>query len=174
SPRPRATSVSPRACGVATPHPGRRRPRSCRDSDEDRCQVGATRLRHTASAAARPASMADPDMPVSRTPATQTPVFVDGTGRRRRRIRRVAYGLLIGACAYGALVIASLLGGPVPPNALLPLPGGQRSPISAGKATSSAHPATTAKRAGTGNATTAPGSGPTTAAARSASSPTAA
>ena len=51
-----------------------------------------------------------------------TPVFVDTTGQRRRLIRRAAIALLAVACAYGIAVVLSFLGGPVPPNALLPIP----------------------------------------------------
>lgn len=53
---------------------------------------------------------------------TLPPVFVDVTGRRRDRIRRIAYGVG-GAClAYTALLGVSLAGGPVSPYALLPFP----------------------------------------------------
>ncbi len=106
---------------------------------------------------------------------TQAPVFVDSTGRRRLVISRVAVALSIGAFAYGVLVVISVLGGPVPPNALLPLPGGQHGPVSASKPTATPRSAATASaaatRAGTGAA---PGAGTTAAAARAAASPTAA
>ncbi|HZP51797.1 hypothetical protein [Actinocrinis sp.] len=162
--------------------------------------MGATRHRHAAGAAARPAEppfpkprrtettlaqapVSEPRLaatgPVKTQPAAtspaEPPVFVDSTGRRRLVIRRVAFGLLVGACAYGVLVVVSILGGPVPPNALLPLPGGQHGPVSAGKVTATPRTAATssatAPRAGTGAA---PGAGTTTAAARAAASPTAA
>ncbi|HEU5428382.1 MAG TPA: hypothetical protein VFU74_15990 [Actinocrinis sp.] len=132
--------------------------------------MDATRHRHAAGTAAWPA-----EAPATGTRIAEAPVFVDSTGRRRRLVRRVAFGLLIGACAYGVLVVVSILGGPVPPNALLPLPGGQHGPISAGKVTatprSTATTSATATRAGTG---TAPGAGTTAAAGRAAASPSAA
>ena len=143
--------------------------------------MGATRHGHAASAAARPAETPAADGPVDAKPVTEirpaeAPVFVDSTGRRRRLIRRTTFGFLVGACAYGALIIVSLLGGPVPPNALLPLPGGQHGPISAGQATSTPHPAgTAAARASAATAgAAAPGAGATAAPARAAASPTAA
>ncbi|MDQ0380692.1 hypothetical protein [Amycolatopsis thermophila] len=50
------------------------------------------------------------------------PVFVDPSGRRRRILRRVS----IAACAlvsgYAVLLVASLLGAPIPASALLPVP----------------------------------------------------
>ena len=132
--------------------------------------MDATRHRHAAGTATRPA-----DTPVTETRIAEAPVFVDSTGRRRRLVRRVAVGLLIGACAYGVLVVVSILGGPVPPNAFLPLPGGQHGPISAGKATatprSTATTSVTATHTGTGAA---PGAGTTAPAGRTATSPAAA
>jgi hypothetical protein len=51
------------------------------------------------------------------------PVFVDPSGRRRRLVRRLA----IAACAllatYTLLLCGALSGAPIPPSALLPLPG---------------------------------------------------
>lgn len=51
------------------------------------------------------------------------PVFVDSTGKRRRRLRTV--GFLAGGigAAYAAMLGLSFAGGPVAPNALLPIPG---------------------------------------------------
>lgn len=60
------------------------------------------------------------------------PVFVDASGRRRRVIRRTAIGLLGLACAYGVLVAVSLLGGPLPPGAILPIPGEPASTTTSG------------------------------------------
>jgi len=53
----------------------------------------------------------------------EKPVFVDPSGRRRRLVRRLA----IAACAllatYTLLLCGALSGAPIPPSALLPLPG---------------------------------------------------
>ncbi|GGQ41642.1 hypothetical protein [Couchioplanes azureus] len=54
--------------------------------------------------------------------AHPSPVFVDSTGRRRRLLRRVAYGFGALCMAYGGLISVSLAGGPVSPSAVLPLP----------------------------------------------------
>ncbi|MEV6487927.1 hypothetical protein AB0M20_04675, partial [Actinoplanes sp. NPDC051633] len=50
------------------------------------------------------------------------PVFVDTTGRRRRFLRRLAYGFGALCMMYGGLVSVSLAGGPVSSSAVLPLP----------------------------------------------------
>ncbi|GAA0255988.1 hypothetical protein [Cryptosporangium japonicum] len=51
------------------------------------------------------------------------PVFVDTTGKRHRRFRTV--GFLAGGVgiAYAAMLGLSFAGGPIAPNALLPIPG---------------------------------------------------
>ncbi|MEV4707507.1 hypothetical protein [Actinoplanes sp. NPDC049316] len=54
--------------------------------------------------------------------AQPSPVFVDSTGRRRRVLRRVAYGFGAICMMYGGLVSVSLAGGPVSSSAVLPLP----------------------------------------------------
>lgn len=54
--------------------------------------------------------------------AQPSPVFVDSTGRRRRVLRRVAYGFGALCMLYGGLVSVSLAGGPVSSSAVLPLP----------------------------------------------------
>ena len=54
--------------------------------------------------------------------AHPSPVFVDSTGRRRRMLRRVAYGFGALCMLYGGLVSVSLAGGPVSSSAVLPLP----------------------------------------------------
>ncbi|OJF15706.1 hypothetical protein BG844_02970 [Couchioplanes caeruleus subsp. caeruleus] len=54
--------------------------------------------------------------------AHPSPVFVDSTGRRRRLLRRVAYGFGALCMVYGGLISVSLAGGPVSPSAVLPLP----------------------------------------------------
>jgi hypothetical protein len=51
------------------------------------------------------------------------PVFVDSTGRRRRLLRRIAYGFGALCMIYGGLISVSLAGGPISSSAVLPLPG---------------------------------------------------
>ncbi|GAA4461483.1 hypothetical protein [Phytohabitans houttuyneae] len=51
-----------------------------------------------------------------------SPVFVDATGRRRRRMRRVGYLFGTASLVYTGLVGAGFSGGPIDPHALLPLP----------------------------------------------------
>ena len=55
--------------------------------------------------------------------AQPAPVFVDSTGRRRRLLRRLAYGFGAFCMVYGGLISLSLAGGPVSPSAVLPFPG---------------------------------------------------
>lgn len=49
-------------------------------------------------------------------------MFVDATGRRRRRVRRIAYAVGVACLTYTGLVGASVLGHPARPGALAPLP----------------------------------------------------
>jgi hypothetical protein len=67
---------------------------------------------------------ADVDMPDTEVivVAHPSPVFVDSTGRRRRMLRKVAYGFGALCMVYGGLVSVSLAGGPVSSSAVLPLP----------------------------------------------------
>jgi len=67
----------------------------------------------------------DGDIPVTEAivVAPPAPVFVDSTGRRSRLLRRIAYGFGALVMLYGGLISVSLVGGPVPSSAVLPLPG---------------------------------------------------
>jgi hypothetical protein len=67
----------------------------------------------------------DGDIPVTEviSVAPGAPVFVDTTGRRSRLLRRLAYGFGALVMLYGGLICVSLVGGPVPSSAVLPLPG---------------------------------------------------
>lgn len=90
--------------------------------------------------------------------AVSAPVFVDASGRRRLWIRRAAVGVSGVLCAYGVAVALSFLGGPMPPGALLPIPGipnGSAPKSSMASAGAAAKGATPSGRAGT---TAAPGS----------------
>lgn len=50
------------------------------------------------------------------------PVFVDASGRRQRRVRRLGYLLVIPAAAYVALLLSTVLGGPSVDSPYLPVP----------------------------------------------------
>lgn len=52
------------------------------------------------------------------------PVFVDATGRRRRRLRRLGYAAAALCGGYSIMIGISLAGGPVNPQTLLPNVGG--------------------------------------------------
>jgi hypothetical protein len=67
----------------------------------------------------------EPDNPDTEviTIAAPAPVFVDSTGRRSRRLRRLAYAFGALVMLYGGLISVSLAGGPVRSSAVLPLPG---------------------------------------------------
>ncbi|QUQ65836.1 hypothetical protein [Kutzneria sp. CA-103260] len=54
---------------------------------------------------------------------SERPVFVDPSGRRRRFLRRLAIAVCALFAAYVVLLCAALSGAPIPPSALLPLPG---------------------------------------------------
>jgi hypothetical protein len=56
-------------------------------------------------------------------PASAAPIFVDSSGQRRRLARRLSFGVIGILCGYGCLVAVSFAGGPIPPAALLPVPG---------------------------------------------------
>ncbi|TVT30683.1 hypothetical protein FNH05_28930 [Amycolatopsis rhizosphaerae] len=53
------------------------------------------------------------------------PVFVDPSGRRRRLFRRVAMIGIALVAGYVVVLVAALLGAPVPSSVLLPIPGVQ-------------------------------------------------
>jgi hypothetical protein len=61
-----------------------------------------------------------PTPPDRRVPAR--PVFVDASGRRQRRVRRVGRFLVVPAVGYVALLVSTLLGGPTVNSPYLPLP----------------------------------------------------
>jgi hypothetical protein len=71
-----------------------------------------------------PQLIADPDIPDTEVilVAQPAPVFVDSTGRRRRLLRRLAYGFGAFCMVYGGLISLSLAGGPVSPGAVMPFP----------------------------------------------------
>jgi hypothetical protein len=51
------------------------------------------------------------------------PVFVDSSGRRRKLARRASLIAVAVLAGYVGLLAVSFAGGPIPPNALLPVPG---------------------------------------------------
>ncbi len=63
-----------------------------------------------------------PTPPERRVP--ERPVFVDASGRRQRRVRRVGRILVVPAVAYIGLMVSTLLGGPTVDSPYLPLPAG--------------------------------------------------
>jgi hypothetical protein len=52
------------------------------------------------------------------------PVFVDPSGRRQRRVRRVGWLLVVPAAGYVAVLLSTVLGGPSSPFLPLPEAGG--------------------------------------------------
>lgn len=65
-----------------------------------------------------------PDLPLDAAgTADPSPVFVDGTGRRRKGWRRLTLVLVAALCGYATLLGIGFAGGPIPPAALLPIPG---------------------------------------------------
>ncbi|WP_173156959.1 hypothetical protein [Phytohabitans suffuscus] len=63
-------------------------------------------------------------------PEGSTPVFVDASGRRRRRVRRIAYAVGAACLAYTGLVGASVVGHSARPGALtlMPVPSERPTP----------------------------------------------
>jgi hypothetical protein len=59
---------------------------------------------------------------MSDAPPSASPVFVDPTGRRRRRVRVAALTTVASLAVMGAVVVVALLGVPVGPSAYLPQP----------------------------------------------------
>jgi hypothetical protein len=107
--------------------------------------LGRTGLDHAGSGHARPdyagSGHARPGrMEPSAVPGV--PIFVDASGRRRKLARRASVTAVAVLAGYAGLLAVSFAGGPIPPKALLPVPG-----IPSGKAqspASSAHAAPSA------------------------------
>lgn len=72
----------------------------------------------------------------------QRPVFVDSSGRRPRRARRIGWLLVVPAAGYVALMVSTALGGPTVHAPFLPLP--QAQPTVAAPQPSVAHKPVTA------------------------------
>ncbi|MDD9379675.1 hypothetical protein M8Z33_24060 [Streptomyces sp. ZAF1911] len=60
--------------------------------------------------------------PTSASASDPSPVFVDSSGRRQRRVRRLGWLLVVPAAGYIVLLLSSLFGGPTLSSPLLPLP----------------------------------------------------
>ncbi|MFI1096814.1 hypothetical protein [Streptomyces sp. NPDC020917] len=104
--------------------------------------------------------------------AADRPVFVDPSGRRQRRVRRLGRLLAIPAAAYVALLLSTALGGPSVNSPYLPLPAagdhrtgpagpgaGDRTPATSPKGSSPAagsHAARPTAGSGTGGASPRP------------------
>jgi hypothetical protein len=86
--------------------------------------VDVSKLRRVTSQEPHTQQIVDPDVPDTEVilVAQPAPVFVDSTGRRRRLLRRFAYGFGAFCMVYGGLISLSLAGGPVSPSAVLPFP----------------------------------------------------
>jgi hypothetical protein len=84
--------------------------------------VGRARLGRARGVAATPDRAGTEVVPLGVEPAP--PVFVDSSGRRRRRLRRLTY--LVGFALLVALVLLwlSQLGGPIRPEPVQPCPPG--------------------------------------------------
>lgn len=120
---------------------------------------------------ARPAPEAADHRPGG--PATAArPVFVDPSGRRQRRVRRLGRLLVIPAAGYVALLLSAALGGPSVDSPYLPLPAGGAH--GAGGATPrSTAPGIAGRTPSTASKGDAPGSGSPTARATAGSAPAA-
>ncbi|GAA1989030.1 hypothetical protein [Catenulispora subtropica] len=64
---------------------------------------------------------ADADPGLETAPAG--PIFVDASGRRRKLARRASLAAIAVVAGYAGLLAVSFAGGPIPPKALLPVPG---------------------------------------------------
>jgi hypothetical protein len=102
---------------------------------------------------------ADDDLGAERTPpdrrVPERPVFVDASGRRQRRVRRIGWVLVVPAVAYVGMLASTLLGGPTVNSPFLPLPPGPHAPGNGGASGSGAHPGAS------GGTTAGPGAGAT-------------
>jgi len=79
-------------------------------------------------------------------PAAAGPVFVDGSGRRQRRVRRLGRLLLLPAAGYLVLLVSAAFGGPTVSSPYVPLPkAGHPRPGGAGPAPAPHHPTPTGR-----------------------------
>jgi len=95
--------------------------------------------------------------------AMPEPVFVDDTGKRRRRIRLAFYAVGAVSLTYAGLVAVSLLGGPLKPESLLPFPQTFNRPANATPSPMTGEAAHLLKKAGRAGATPHPSGKPGTA-----------
>lgn len=91
-----------------------------------------------------------------------SPVFVDTSGKRRKGWRRVTIAVVGILCGYTVLLGVSFAGGPIPPAALLPVPGvpGNDAPAPAKATTGAPAGATPDTHSATGASRGAAGGGP--------------
>jgi hypothetical protein len=131
---------------------------------------------HTTPRIETPTGAPTPSPPDGHAPGAERaagPVFVDSSGRRQRRVRRIGRLLAVPAAAYLALLLSSVLGGPTVSSPYLPLTGGNGRGAGghtpATPATGASSPAAEADRtSGTGTSGHAPGGGTPTPAATTA------
>nr|BFD89607.1 hypothetical protein KitaXyl93_09670 [Kitasatospora sp. Xyl93] len=81
-----------------------------------------------------------PSPPAPGSPPVPPPVFVDASGRRQRRIRRLGVALAVPAGGYLVLLASTLLGGPTVSAPFLPIPQPAAPSAPARAATPSAAP----------------------------------
>lgn len=91
-------------------------------------------------------------------PAADRPVFVDESGRRSRRLRRIGMAVAVACGVYAVVIVATVLSG-TSDAPWLPVPGQQKG-RPAGQVDTPSLPAESAPTGGTG--ATAPSSAPTT------------
>ncbi|MEU1284132.1 hypothetical protein [Kitasatospora sp. NPDC005856] len=102
------------------------------------------------------------DAPGGQPPSVPPPVFVDASGRRQRRIRRLGAALAVPAGGYLVLLASTLLGGPTVNAPFLPVPQPPAPSAPSRAATPSAVPSAAPEAAAP------PGAPPTVAPARQA------
>lgn len=106
-------------------------------------------------------------------PATAArPVFVDPSGRRQRRVRRLGWLLVIPAAGYAALLLSAAIGGPSVDSPYLPLPAAGNH-VRGSATTPPAAPDSAGRTPAATSDGTAGGSGSPTARATAGSAPTA-
>ncbi|MEV4556674.1 hypothetical protein AB0K51_06720 [Kitasatospora sp. NPDC049285] len=118
--------------------------------------------------------MIDTSLSADRDPAVAPPpVFVDGSGQRQRRVRRVGRLLAVPAVGYLALLVSSMLGGPSISAPFLPQgPAHAVSTAPVPEASASAPAVTTGGPAPGRSAAVGPAARPTATAAHGSGEPT--
>lgn len=98
---------------------------------EVRRHVGRAAVRRIVAAAPVPQAIRTHVLKVGDEP--RPPVFVDSSGRRKRRLRRLAYALCVAALLLVAVLWLSQAGDDVRPKPMSPVPAVPASPSTAGQ-----------------------------------------